>query len=110
MRYNFKKSLFQEDVKCAAEDREGNILFTFEAHELAPKNNSAGYVQGGILSGSQYYSILTDEPRVCNLEPYINIINADGIKYTLTSVAKAKTHIVRGYFKKEKHEYILTLE
>ena len=110
MYYNFKKSLFQYDVKCAAEDREGNVLFTFNAHELVPRNNTAGYVQGGILSGSQYYQILTDDKRVINLEPYINVINADGIKHTLISVTKAKTHIVNGYFKNEKHEYVLTLE
>lgn len=96
----------------AVVERTGEKLFEFKAREYSEKENSAGFVSGGIASGSQKYMIKTPDERVKKLIPYENLIEVEGITYMLTLVKTRKADLPFAYdFQRGKNnEYVLELQ
>lgn len=102
-----------ETLHCVAKDKtSGEDLFEFMASEYAPKENSAGYVSGGIASGGQKYQIKTKDARVGKLAPYSNLVAVEGIEYMLVflKIRKADLPFAYEWQRGQKNEYILELQ
>lgn len=102
-----------ETLHCVAKDKtSGEDLFEFMASEYAPKENSAGYVSGGIASGGQKYQIKTKDARVGKLVPYYNTISVEGIEYMLTflKIRKADLPFAYEWQRGQRMEYVLELQ
>lgn len=102
-----------ENINCVAKDEAtGNVLFSFTAREYSERESGAGFVSGGIASGSQKYQIKTSDKRVKQLKPYANLIVVEDIEYELTFIKKRKADLPFAYAwqRGKRDEYILELQ
>lgn len=84
------------------------ILTLFNANVVQELSRGAGYVGGGVASGSQAMTISTEKPY--NYKPFTHQVAVEGIVYLLTNVRlRPLNKVGRGYTKTQ-FEYILELQ
>lgn len=107
------KFLHNYDLDCVATKADsGEVLFKFKARELAQREDGAGFVSGGIASGSLKYQIKTNDERIKQLKPFINNIIVEGIDYALVFLKIRKADLPFAYeWQRGIHdEYVLELQ
>lgn len=105
--FNFNNDF---DVEIIDNDTEEKVC-SFGARENTAVVNNAGIEAGGIASGGQTYSIITNEDIYELIKPYSQCAIIDGVKYMIVSKAVSRTGLNIGYaYTKPKRETILYLE
>lgn len=101
------------NLSCVAKNmKTGQELFEFKAREFSERESSAGFVSGGVASGSQKYQIKTTDKRVKKLRSYANLVEVEGIEYMLTfvKIRKADLPFAYGWQRGKNDEFVLELQ
>ncbi len=101
------------NLNCVAQDaKTGHKLFEFKAREYSERENGAGFVSGGIASGSQKYQIKTIDKSVKRLRPFANLVVVEDVEYMLTFIKIRKADLPFAYVwqRGANDEFILELQ
>lgn len=110
-KYNHWNALYHYNLDCVLRSEETNEkLGEFQAREYAEREQSAGFIGGGIASTGQSYRIATLSDVIKRAEEYSCIVEVEGLKYRLVSRKVRILTPFRGYAHIPKQlEYILEL-
>ncbi len=100
----------KKDHSCVLRDTNtGKDLLTFTAQQVGDPVYNASYVGGGVASGSQSLTILTETEY--KYEPYKHEVYVDGQRWTLTSFTPSiRRKHGAGWATRPRTVYVLNLE
>lgn len=100
----------KKDFTCILQDTKTGVdLLTFTAQQVGEPQYSASFVGGGVASGSQAFSIVTEAEYTYN--PLQHAVIIDGYKWLLTSFYPTlRRRHGAGWATRPKKLYVLNLE
>jgi hypothetical protein len=100
----------KKDFKCVLCDKKtGNSLLEFDAQQVGDPIYGAGFEGGGVASGNQAMTIMTEKKYQYNALQ--NNVMIDGKRWIITSVVPSvRRKLGAGIGTKVRNVYILTLE